>query len=397
MSQDLQLLQPLTVGGQQIRNRVCLAPMTRARCTPTEDPLDPTNATPNSLMAEYYEQRASSGGLLITEATAISEMGSGWLNAPHIRTAEEVAAWKTIVDRVHAKGSVIYLQLWHMGRQTHSSFHPATGKIAAPSAIKMGGGQTKTAAKEHVEPETPTAMTVEEIRTTVADYAAAAKLAAEAGFDGVEVHSANGYLLDTFLQSGTNTRTDAYGGSPENRFRMLKEVLEAIIASGAFPANRVAVRLSPNGAFGDMGSEDNDTMFPYVAEQLNAYGLAYLHVMDGLGFGYHQKCRAVTCADIRGVYDGLIMANVGLTRDTAEGMIRSGAVDLACFGRIYMSNPDLVERFANDWPIEEGAPYETWWGETAEKGYTDWPFYQPKDGEKGKKDEEEKNDKEEDK
>ena len=396
MSSDLQLLQPLTVGGQQVKNRVCLAPMTRARCTPTEDPLDPSalNATPNDLMAEYYEQRAS-GGLLITEATAISEQGGGWLNAPHIRTPEQVAAWKKITDRVHAQGSVIYMQLWHMGRQTHSSFHPSTGTISAPSAIAMGGAQTKTITKEHVEPETPTEMTLDEIQATIQDYASAAKLAAEAGFDGVEVHSANGYLLDTFLQSSTNTRTDAYGGSPENRVRLLKEVLDAIIASGAFPANRIAVRLSPNGAFGDMGSDDNDTMFPYVASQLNAYGLAYCHVMDGLGFGFHQKCKAVTCADIRKVYDGLIMANVGLTRDTAEGMIRSGAVDLACFGRIYMSNPDLVERFANDWPIEEGAPYETWWGETAEKGYTDWPVYKPtKSEEKGS--EEEKKDGDED-
>merc|ERR1739841_38063 len=136
-------------------------------------------------------------------------------------------------------------------------------------------------------------------------------------------------------------------------------------------------------------------MFPYVASQLNAYGLAYLHVMDGKGFGFHQKCKAVTCADIRKVFDGLIMANVGLTRDTAEGMIRSGAVHLACFGRIYMSNPNLVERFANDWPIEEGAPYETWWGETAEKGYTDWPVYKPTKSEE-KESEEEKKDGDED-
>lgn len=394
MAQELQLLKPLTVGGQELKNRVSLAPMTRARCTPTEDPMDPTNATPNDLMAEYYEQRAS-GGLLITEATAISELGSGWLNAPHIRTPEQVAAWKKITDRVHAKGSVIYMQLWHMGRQSHSTFHPATNKIVGPTAIKIEGSQAKTNTKENVETEVPAEMTIDEIKATIQDYATASKLAAEAGFDGVEVHAANGYLLDTFLQSSTNQRSDDYGGSPENRVRLLKEVVEAIVESGAFPINRVAVRLSPNGAFGDMGSEDNDTMFPYVAEQLNSYGLAYLHVMDGLGFGYHNKCKPVTCADIRKVYDGIIMANVGLTRDVAEGLIRSGTVDLAAFGRIYMSNPDLVERFENDWPVEEGAPYEAWWGETGAVKYTDWPAYNPKKSSGDEKKEEEKKEEEE--
>lgn len=178
------------------------------------------------------------------------------------------------------------------------------------------------------------------------------------------------------MQSSTNVRTDEYGGSKENRIRILKEVVEAIIESGAYPAQRIGFRISPNGAFGGMGSDDNLEMFTYVAQEMNKYGLAYLHVMDGLGFGYHGKCRPVTAADIRKHFDGIIMCNVGLTKGVAEGMIRSGAANLACFGRLYISNPDLPERFANDWPVAEPAAYETWWGHTGAKGYTDFPTYE---------------------
>jgi len=265
-----------------------------------------------------------------------------------------------------------------MGRQAHSSFHPTTKRTVSASAEKMAG-TVKSSEGENVEGEVPHALTVDEIKTTIADYVHAAEKAKAAGFDGIEVHGANGYLIDQFLQSKTNKRTDHYGGSKENRIRFLKEIVEAIIASGAFPANRVGFRISPNGAFGDMGSEDNFEMFTYVAKEMNQYGLAYLHVMDGLGFGYHGKDKVVTCADIRKNFDGAIMANVGLTKEIAEGMVRSGACDLVCFGRLYISNPDLPERFANNWPLADSAPYETWWGPTAEKGYTDWPVYESKE------------------
>jgi N-ethylmaleimide reductase len=325
-------------------------------------------------MADYYEQRASAG-LIITEATAISEEGYGWRNAPEIRTAEQVAAWKKITDRVHAKGGKMYLQLWHMGRQAHSSFHPSTKKTFSASNIPMTGGKMKTADKQEVDPEVPHALTVEEIKKTVDDFAEAAKKSKEAGFDGVEIHGANGYLVDQFLQSVSNVRTDQYGGSKENRIRLLKEVVEAIVASGAFPAERIGFRISPNGAFGGMGSEDNPEMFEYVASEMNKYGLAYMHVMDGLGFGFHGKSKPVTCAQLRKYFDGIIMCNVGLTKEVAEGMIRSGAADMACFGRLYISNPDLPERFANNWPVVEPAPYDSWWGATGAKGYTDWPTY----------------------
>lgn len=312
----------------------------------------------------------------MTEATAISEDGCGWRNAPHIRTAEQVEGWKKVVDRVHAKDGVIYLQLWHMGRQAHSSHHPNTKRIVSASDIPMTG-KTKTIEMEDAEPEVPHALTIEEIEETIQDYVKAAKLSKEAGFDGIEVHGANGYLLDQFMQSCSNTRTDKYGGSMENRMRIVTEVIDAIVASGAYPIERIGFRISPNGAFGGMGSDDNLEMFTFVAKTLNKYNMAYLHVMDGLGFGYHGKTRAMTTFDIKKHFDGPIICNVGLQKGSAEGMIRSGAADMACFGRLYISNPDLAERFASDWPTEPEAAYETWWAPTGAKGYTDFPFYEP--------------------
>lgn len=380
---DLKLLTKVTMGDQELQNRLVLAPLTRARCTPTEDPFDPICTIPNDLMAEYYEQRATAG-LIISEATAISEEASGWRNAPQIRTAEQVAGWTKIVDRVHAKGAKMYLQLWHLGRQAHSSHHPATNRTVSASNIPMGGKQ-KTVEMEDIEPEIPHALTVDEIKVTIEDYVAAAKLAKEAGFDGVEVHSANGYLVDQFLQTCSNVRTDEYGGSVENRTRLLTEIVEALIASEVYPANRIGFRVSPNGAFGGMGSEDNIETFEYVAKTMNKYGLAYMHVMDGLSFGYHGVTRPMTVSDFRKHYDGLIMCNVGLSRGIAEGMVRSGAADLACFGRLYISNPDLPERFANNWPVEPEAAYEFWWSPIGAKGYTDWPTYKPTGDEKEEK------------
>jgi N-ethylmaleimide reductase len=314
--------------------------------------------------------------LIITEATAISEPGRGWLNAPGIYTPAQVAGWKKVTEQVHAADGIICLQLWHMGRQSHSSYH-ATGKTFAPSPI-AAPGETTTNTGEKVPFEVPAEITVEEIQVTIQDYVKAARLAKEAGLDGVEVHGVNGFLIDTFLQSSTNQRSDDYGGSMENRVRILEEVLEALIDSAIFPVNRIGVRFSPNGSYGGMGSVDNDTMFPFVAKTLNKYGLAYLHVMDGLDFGFHEKCPVVTMFDMKKQFDSApLICNCGLTKDMAEGMIRSGTADLCCFGLLYISNPDLPERFANDWPVAEPAPYETWWQATGAKGYTDWPTSQP--------------------
>jgi N-ethylmaleimide reductase len=344
------------------------------RGTRTEDPFDPASRTPNEMQTEYYEQRASAG-LIISEATAISEEGYGWRNAPSMYTDGHVAGWKKVVDRVHAKGGKMFLQLWHQGRQAHSSFHPSTNRTVSASNIPMGGSKAKTIDGQDTEPEVPHALTLEEIETTIQDYVAAAKRADEAGFDGVEIHSANGYLVDQFLQSCSNVRTDEYGGSMEGRVKLLKDIVEALIGSG-YAANKIGFRLSPNGAFGGMGSADNYEMFPFIAKEMNQYNLAYMHVMDGLGFGWHGLCKAVTCADLRKHFEGIIICNVGLTKEIAEGMIRSGAADMACFGRLYITNPDLPERFANDWPVAETPPYEHWWSYIGSKGYTDYPTYQ---------------------
>jgi N-ethylmaleimide reductase len=380
-----ELSSKFTVGGQELKNRIVLAPLTRSRCEVTKDPYDIKNSLPNELHVEYYSQRAS-GGLLITEGTQVSELGWGWMCAPKMIEDAHAEAWKPVTKAVHDKDGLIYMQLWHLGRQTHSSFHPTTQKIVSASDVKMAG-EAKTVTGEKVEPETPVPLTKEEIQDTIADFVNAARLAKIAGFDGVEIHSANGYLVDQFLQKRTNKRTDEYGGSMENRMRLLKEIVEGIIAEGSFPANRIGFRLSPNGVFGDMGSDDNNVMFPYVAKEMNKYGLAYLHVMDGLGFGYHNLCPPVTMYDFRKVWDGPLMCNVGLTKDEAKGMLRSGTTDLVAVGRPYISNPDLADRWINDWPLNSDADYMTWWqAGIGAKGYTDYPFYEPKE-ETEKKDE----------
>ncbi|KAL9178350.1 hypothetical protein ACHAXT_001778 [Thalassiosira profunda] len=350
----------------ELSNRLVMAPMTCARCDPGTD-------MPNDVMKEYYTQRASAG-LIITEGTQISEEGKGWANAPCITTDEHVQAWTKVTDSVHAKGGKIFLQLWHLGRQSHSSFHPKTNDIVSASAIAVPSGTARDANGQSAEWEVPRPLSIDGIKSTVQDYVKAARLSKEAGFDGVEIHAANGYVIDQFLQTCSNQRTDEYGGSMENRARFLIEIVEAMIEDGAFPSTRIGIRLSPNGAFGGMGSADNGVMFPYLAERLSKYNLGYLHVMDGVEFGYHELCPPVSCFEMKAAFKGTIIANVGLTKDVANGLLRSGAVDLACFGRLYISNPDLAERFAKGLALNPDAEYETWWRPTAGEGYTDWPF-----------------------
>jgi len=360
-----QLLSPAKIGSLILKNRVVLAPLTRARAGPSR--------LPNDLMKTYYEQR-SGAGLLIAEAVGISPQGYGWNGAPALYTEEQALAWKPIVQAVQAKGAKFFVQLWHMGRQSHPSLNPAN-EVVAPSALRLGGdAMTRNANGEKVFFELPRALETTEIAEVVQSYQESARLAKLAGFDGIEIHSANGYLLDTFLQSATNKRTDKYGGNFENRYRILKEVVSAV--GEVYPFDRVGVRLSPNGAYGGMGSEDNAQMFPYVAKQLSTFGLAYLHVMDGLGFGFHDKCNVVTLYDMKKEFNGPIMGNVGFTKESADGAIRSGAADLIAFGRLFMSNPDLVERFANNWRLEDIPPHEYWWYGGGAKGYTDYLPYQ---------------------
>ena len=364
MSSDSSLISAFSLNDKlRLRNRVVMAPLTRARAGKERIPTD--------AMVEYYRQRASAG-LIISEAAVVSKIARGWVESPGIYNDEQMQGWKRVVDAVHAEGGLIFLQLWHMGRASHSSFHDNGELPVAPSAIKINGDGIHTPnGKEDYE--TPHALTIDEIKQTIQDYRDAAKRAMQAGFDGVEIHSANGYLLDQFLQSKTNQRTDEYGGSIEKRYRMLDEVVQAVTQE--VPAERVGVRLAPNGVFNDMGSADYRESFTYVAQQLNQYGLAYLHVMDGLAFGFHEQGEPMTLDEFRQVFDGPLMGNCGYTQETAEQAIEDGKADLIAFGRPYLSNPDLVERFSNDWALAPEADVELWWT-PREDGFVDFPAYE---------------------
>jgi N-ethylmaleimide reductase len=359
---ELALLKPISLSDLNLSNRIVLAPMTRGRAG--------VSRVPNQTMSEYYTQR-SDAGLLITEATCISVEALGWNESPGLYTDEMEAGWRGITEAVHAAGGKIFVQLWHCGRASHSSFHPGTPPVA-PSAIKIQGDYIHT--PNGKEPyEVPRALETHELPRVCDDYRRAAQRARSAGFDGVEIHAANGYLIDTFLQSKTNQRTDAYGGSIENRYRFLKEVFEAVAKE--WPAHRIGVRLSPNGAFNDMGSPDYREQFTYVASQLNHLGLAYLHVMDGLAFGFHQLGVPMTLADFRQVFQGPLMGNCGYSLETAEAAVSQGLADLISIGRPYISNPDLVARYKNGWPLAPLAEVSDWYSPIGAKGYTDFPRY----------------------
>jgi N-ethylmaleimide reductase len=356
------LLSSFQLGKIELQNRVVMAPMTRARAG--------EQRLPNELMAEYYAQRASAG-LIISEATVISEQAIGWNQSPGIYTDEMTDGWKIVTDAVHEQGGTIFLQLWHCGRASHSDFRADRSLPVAPSAIAIQGDSIHT--PEGKKPyEVPRALEIEEIAAIVEDYRIASERAIEAGFDGVEIHAANGYLLNTFLESKTNVRTDQYGGNIENRHRFLGEVVDVIL--GVWPAKQIGVRLSPNGAFNDMGSVDYREQYLYTARQLDQYGLGYLHVMDGLAFGFHQLGEPMTLRDFRQVFRGPLMGNCGYTVETAETAINTGAADLISFGRPFISTPDLVERIANDWPIAPAAEMSDWYSHAPE-GYIDFPKY----------------------
>ena len=356
------LFQPVALGDLSLRNRIVLAPLTRSRSGSAR--------IPNRLMAEYYTQR-SSAGLLISEATTISPEVNGWNESPGIYSDEMVAGWKHTTNAVHEHGGVIFLQLWHMGRASHSSFHDGKPAVA-PSAIKINEEYIHTPNGKQPH-EVPRALETGEIARVVEGYRRGAERAKAAGFDGVEIHGANGYLIATFLESKTNHRTDQYGGSIENRYRFLKEVVESVTT--VIPANRVGVRLSPNGVFNDMGSPDYREQFTFVASQLDHFGLAYLHLMDGLAFGFHKLGEPMTLAEFRKVFHGPLIGNCGYTQETAEQAITAGDADLIAFGRPFISNPDLVERFQHGWPLAAEAPMSDWYMPTGERGYTDYPVH----------------------
>ncbi|GAB9476469.1 12-oxophytodienoate reductase [Globisporangium polare] len=363
------LFTPLKLGeGLTLKNRIVFAPMTRARS-------DPVTHVPSDMNATYYEQRAGAG-LIITEATSVSEQGHGWYGAPALYNEAQLEGWKKVVDRVHAKDGKIFLQMWHIGRQGHSS-HNAKNDLVSASDVRLETGHAKNSKGEYVPFETPRPLRLDEIPQIAEDFRLGAELAKRAGFDGIELHSANGYLFDQFFQTATNKRTDMYGGTFENRARFLFAVLDAI--KKVWPIDRVAVRLAPNGDFAGMGCEDNAEFFTYLMEKLSSWGLAYLAILDGEGFGYQKKSRLLTTFDAKKAFKGTVLANNSyVTRDLAEGVMRSGAADFVSFGRIYISNPDLAERFKNDWPLAPQPPYEHYWDPAmGAVGYIDYPAYTP--------------------
>ncbi|TWG88879.1 N-ethylmaleimide reductase [Cupriavidus gilardii J11] len=364
---ELTLFTPTKVGPFELKHRVVLAPLTRMRADVANVPTD--------LMVEYYAQRATAGGLLIAEATAVSPLGIAYVDAPGIFNEAQAAGWKRVTDAVHAKGARIFLQLWHAGRQAHPANIGGQTPIA-PSAIRaQEHAAIRDADGNIVEAEQvmPRALAIEEIPAVVESFRHGAGLAKAAGFDGVELHAANGYLLDQFLLDGSNHRTDAYGGPVENRARLLFEVLDAV--SSVWGDGRVAVRLSPSGAFGTMSDRDPHGTFGYVATRLNHYALAYLHLVEPRVRGNEDttaKDTDVSTRHLRPLYHGTIIAAGGFTRDSAEQVLRDGIADLVAFGRTFIANPDLPER------LRAGAalnPYDrsTFYGGDA-RGYTDYAF-----------------------
>ncbi|NNE07935.1 MAG: alkene reductase [Gemmatimonadetes bacterium] len=355
------LFTPVAVGDLTLANRIAMAPMTRHRAGP--------DRMPDALIAEYYAQRARAG-LIISEATTISPQANGYVNTPGIYTDEQCAGWRPVTDAVHARGGVIFLQLWHTGRVSHSDFHGGALPVSA-SAIPIEGRQVRTP-RGKKPGETPRALETKELPGIVSDYVRAGVRAIEAGFDGVEVHGANGYLIDQFLQSNSNHRTDDYGGSVANRFRLLREIVAGLAA--AVGPRRVAVKLSPNNPSGGMGSPDFRETFTYAARELDAFGLAYLHVVDGEELGKDTPGPPMTLEDFRAVYSGVLMGNGEYDRETASAAVARGAADMIAIGRPFITNPDLAERWKNGWPQAPLSEPASWYTlEQTPAGLTDYP------------------------
>lgn len=352
------LFSPITLGSIALKNRIVMAPLTRNRAG--------EGGVPQALNAKYYEQRASAG-LIVTEATPISEMAHGYPALPGIYTDAQIAGWKLVTDAVHAKGGKIVIQLWHVGRISHPSLLPNGAQPVAPSAFKPAGKAfTYKGFEDYVEPR---ALETSELPSIVQDYVHATHCAIAAGFDGVEIHSANGYLLDQFLRDGSNNRTDNYGGSFENRARLLMEVTQAVV--DVIGADKVGIRLSPVNPFNDMKDSNPQELFNYVAEVLNPFKLAYLHAVEGgiHGGGIAEKFDFFA---FRKFFKGKYIANLSYDKSRGNVAIASGHADCVAYGVPYIANPDLVERFKFDAPLNE-ADSKTFYGGT-DKGYTDYPF-----------------------
>jgi len=350
------LFSPVKLGSIAMSNRMVMAPLTRNRSS--------MEGVPQDINVTYYEQRATAG-LIITEATPISAMGHGYPLLPGIYTDAQVDGWKKVTDAVHAKGGKIVIQLWHVGRISHPTLLNGATPVA-PSPVKPAGKVfTFNGLVDYVEPR---ALDASELPGIVADYVQASKNAIKAGFDGVEIHSANGYLLDQFLRDGSNKRGDIYGGSIENRARFLMEVTKAVV--GATGSDKVGLRLSPVNPFNDMKDSNPQAVFNYVTEQLNQFNLAYLHVVEG-GIHGGGVADAFDFDAMRKLCKSPYMANLSYDKVRGNAAIASGHADAVAYGVPFIANPDLVERFRQDAPLNE-ADSKSFYGGT-EKGYTDYP------------------------
>jgi N-ethylmaleimide reductase len=361
MTTDLNLFSPIQLGRYTLPNRIVMAPLTRNRAA--------DGNVPHELNALYYEQRASAG-LIITEASQVSPQGLGYPATPGIHDAAQVEGWKLVTKAVHAKGGRIFLQLWHVGRISHPDLQPNGELPVAPSAITPAGtASTYTGQKPFV---TPRALETDEIPGIVEQYRRGAENALAAGFDGVEIHNANGYLLDQFLRDSTNQRTDQYGGSIENRVRLPLEVVEAVV--GVWGADRVGIRISPSSTFNDMSDSNPEAHFGYFVERLNPYNLAYLHVLEPSEADLRHGGKPVPASYFRPLYKGAFMVNWDYDFQKGNEVIASGNADLVSYGKLFIANPDLPERFKLNASLNQPNP-DTFYGGGAE-GYTDYPTLQ---------------------
>ena len=367
---ESKLFTPVQIGLIELKHRVVMAPLTRSR---SQQPGD----IPGKLMLEYYTQRASDGGLIISEATTISLAARGWFGAPGLYSERQIEGWRKVVDAVHAKGGRIFAQLWHTGRS--SRVETTGGQAPVSASVNPSYWQDTShlvsAPGGWLQPSSHRALDISEIPGIIEDYRKATANAKAAGFDGVELHSGNGYLLDQFLQDGSNQRTDSYGGSIENRSRLLLEVVEA--ATSVWGGERVAVRIAPGGSWNGMSDSNPTALFAYVAEQLNRFGLAYLHIIEPRVKGnvvIAEGQAPIASEQLRKIFKGKIIAAGGFEPKTAKAIIEKGDADLVAFGRHFVSNPDLPQRIKLALPLN---PYhrDTFYTFDA-RGYTDYPYYE---------------------
>jgi N-ethylmaleimide reductase len=357
---DINLFSPVKVGSYTLPNRMVMAPMTRLRAI---------DSVPQPLMATYYAQRVSAG-LIVTECTMVSPLSLGYMNCPGIYSSEQVAGWREVTEAVHAKGGRIFLQLWHSGRVSHPSL--LGGELpVAPSAVAAVGELHTPDGKRPME--APRALETHEIPEIVEQFRKGAENALAAGFDGVELHGAFGYLIDQFLQDGSNQRTDEYGGSIEKRSRFLLEVVEAV--SSVWGADRVGIKLSPSNTFYGMFDSNPKATFGYVIDALNRFGLGYLHLMEPneVDLATRDVLQSVTSL-FRPIFKGTLITNGGYDQEKGNAILASGDADLVSFGKLFIANPDLPKRFELKAPLNAPDP-KTFYAPD-EKGYTDYPFFE---------------------